>query len=419
MGPFLTFHLGAQRQGIRAYLHNLGGAHMELWKGLGRTEICLAALVDTIAAGVDRETVGAPVEKFLLRRDRALVALNETSAINKRKVATLDLRIRPHDTEHYEGKHTYDCCSGLRQCRRAASNSLQSAAGCRSRFRCGASQRAARGNLSSIPAEGLCLRTGNARVMSSRYCLYLNAGPDPPSPYQICAAAGAHVLCEKPMAVTLEDANAMAEICVRADVRFFYGSSYRYLPAVQEAKSLITAGAIGTVRLVIEEALGGDGADAYRALSSDHYPVGGPGGGGYGLVDHGIHMLDVFPWLCDSTIIAVFGRGDRTGNAPRPEVAMLEMRNGSTGVLIYDGSTRPATAPSAGVFSEARRWIAGRGWMGEAGEWETDSGNIRIYGTAGSLHVFHYANKLFINRTGRPQEQRLPAGTPLIISPRK
>ena len=203
----------------------------------------------------------------------------------------------------------------------------------------------------------------------------------------------------------------MADACARSDVRFFYGSSYRYLPAVQEAKSLIMAGAIGTVRLVIEEVLRGEGADAYRALSSDHYPVGGPGGGGYGLVDHGIHMLDIFPWLCDSTITAVFGRGDRTGEAPRPEVAMLEMRNGSTGVLIYDGSTRPATAPSAGVFSEARRWIMGRGWMGESGEWDSDAGNIRVYGTTGSLHVFHYANKLFVNRTGRPQEQRLPTGS--------
>lgn len=228
---------------------------------------------------------------------------------------------------------------------------------------------------------------------------------------EVCAAAGAHVLCEKPMAVTIEDAKAMADTCARADVQFFYGSSYRYLPAVQEAKSLIAAGAIGTVRVMIEEVLGGIGADGYRPLSPDHYPDGGPGGGGYGLVDHGIHMLDVFPWLCNSTISEVFGRGDRTGDAPRPEVAMLDMRNGGTGVLVYDGSTRPASPPSTGVFSEARGWIEGRGWMGESGEWDSGAGNIRIFGTAGSLQIFHYANKLFLNRTGQPQEQRLPLGT--------
>jgi predicted dehydrogenase len=122
-------------------------------------------------------------------------------------------------------------------------------------------------------------------------------------------------------------------------------------------------------------------------------------------------MLDVFPWLCNTAISAVFGRGDRTGEAARPEVAMLDMQNGSAGILVYDSSTRPASPPSTGMFSEARGWIEGRGWMGESGEWDPGAGNIRIYGSSGSLHIFHYANKLFLNRTGRPQEQRLPAGT--------
>jgi carnitine 3-dehydrogenase len=75
MGPFLTFHLGAQDQGIRGYLHNLGAAHLEMWKGLGKVEELSPNLVGIIAAGIDRETAGAPVETLLLQRDRALVAL--------------------------------------------------------------------------------------------------------------------------------------------------------------------------------------------------------------------------------------------------------------------------------------------------------------------------------------------------------
>lgn len=226
---------------------------------------------------------------------------------------------------------------------------------------------------------------------------------------ELCAGAGIHVLCEKPMAVSVEDANAMADACARAQVQFFYGSSYRYLPAVQEARALIMAGAIGTVRLVIEEVLGGEGAALYRPLSAGHYPTGGPGGGGYGLVDHGIHMLDIIPWLCNSTISAVLGRGDRTGGAPRPEFALLETQSGVTGVLVYDSCTRPAALPFTGMFSEGRKWIDGHGWTGEEGEWDSAPGNIRVYGTSGSLHVFHYANKLFLNRTGQPQELRLAA----------
>jgi predicted dehydrogenase len=41
---------------------------------------------------------------------------------------------------------------------------------------------------------------------------------------QLCAAAGSHIMCEKPMAITLEDAFAMAQSCASANVQFFYGS---------------------------------------------------------------------------------------------------------------------------------------------------------------------------------------------------
>jgi predicted dehydrogenase len=225
-----------------------------------------------------------------------------------------------------------------------------------------------------------------------------------------CAAAGVHVLCEKPMAVTLEDARAMAVACDHARVSFFYGSSYRYLPPLLEARRLIAAGAIGTVRLMTEQMIGGKGADAFTPLSAAHYPDGGPGGGGYGLVDHGIHMLDVFPWLCGSPITAVCGRGDRTGMAPRPEFAFMTFACGAFGSLLYEGSTWPAELGSEGAYSEGRQWLDGRGWMGDTGQWESAPGGLRVYGSEGSLRILHYANKLFLNDRRGAREIRMPYG---------
>ncbi|MDR3512717.1 MAG: Gfo/Idh/MocA family oxidoreductase [Caulobacteraceae bacterium] len=219
-----------------------------------------------------------------------------------------------------------------------------------------------------------------------------------------CAAAGVHVLCEKPMAVEVSDAEAMAAACDEAGVRFFYGSSYRYLPAVQAARGLIRAGAIGAVRTITERVVTGAGEAAYRPMSPAHYPVGGPGGWGYGLVDHGIHMLDVFPWLCDSPIDRLMGQGDRAGAAARPEYAVFALRSGAMGFLNYDGCTRPVELPGEGVFSDSRQWIAGRGWMGEVGAWDARPGHIDIHGGEGALRVFHYANKLFLNTSGVPRE---------------
>jgi predicted dehydrogenase len=217
------------------------------------------------------------------------------------------------------------------------------------------------------------------------------------------AASGVHVLCEKPIAVTIEDAVAMAHACARAGTCFFYGSSYRYLPAVERARSIIQSGILGEIRLIVESVLGGDGLANYRPMSDAHYPQGGAGGGGYGLVDHGIHMLDIFPWLCGSPIVSVLGRGDRTGGAPETEFAMLKMLNRTMGFLMYDSCSRSTELPYEGIFSDGRRWVDERGWVGEQGQWDSGPGSICVYGTRGSLRIFHYANKLFIN-TGRIEE---------------
>ncbi len=225
---------------------------------------------------------------------------------------------------------------------------------------------------------------------------------------EMCAAAGAHILCEKPMAHTLEDALAMHRSCVSHGVQFCYGSSYRHLPAVREARRIIAAGEIGKVRLMVEQVLTGRGEAEYRPLSEAHYPIGGPGGGGYGLVDHGIHMLDVMPWLCGSAVTAALGRGDRSGDCARPEFAMLTLQSGALGVLVYDGSTWPLELPAEGLFSEGRDWVDQRGWVGPRGQWDAHPGSIRVYGSTGSLRICHYVNRLFINRREGLHQLELP-----------
>jgi carnitine 3-dehydrogenase len=75
VGPFLTFHLGAQDRGIRGYLGNLGAAHLKMFKALGKVRDLSPDIVEAIATGVDRETGGAPILKLLQQRDLALTAL--------------------------------------------------------------------------------------------------------------------------------------------------------------------------------------------------------------------------------------------------------------------------------------------------------------------------------------------------------
>jgi predicted dehydrogenase len=61
------------------------------------------------------------------------------------------------------------------------------------------------------------------------------------------AAAGKHVLIEKPLATTLEDAEAMIAACAKAGVGLTVNYSFRYLARIQKARQLVEEGALGDI----------------------------------------------------------------------------------------------------------------------------------------------------------------------------
>ena len=222
----------------------------------------------------------------------------------------------------------------------------------------------------------------------------------PPSSHEdlvtSCAAAQVHVLCEKPMALSVAACERMILACRANSVRLGYGSSYRYLPALLKAREMILAGELGEVLLLREYAVGGIASARRGTLPFTHYPRGGPGGSGMGLCDHGIHLLDVFPWLMDSHTTGVWGRGNVSGEPQGPEFAHLEYANGAFGQLLYEDGTYTTTLPHEGVFAWSPGWSVASSTNAatSSGTWQADPGCIHVHGTLGSLRIFHYANLL-------------------------
>lgn len=64
------------------------------------------------------------------------------------------------------------------------------------------------------------------------------------------AAAGKHVLCEKPLGVDADDAVEMVEACRVTGVHLVEAFMYRYNPQHHRAKEIVTSGEIGEVELV-------------------------------------------------------------------------------------------------------------------------------------------------------------------------
>jgi predicted dehydrogenase len=128
-------------------------------------------------------------------------------------------------------------------------------------------------------------------------------------------------------------------------------------------------------------------------------------------VDHGIHLVDIFGWMMSSPVEAVYGVGQISGESPVPEYAVLEYRNGAIGHLIYHSGTYGAELPSEGIFSEAPDWadlVASEPGRAEGGRWQEQPGSIRVYGTHGSLRIYHYANRLFLRNAAGLREIALP-----------
>jgi len=112
------------------------------------------------------------------------------------------------------------------------------------------------------------------------------------------AAAGKHIVCEKPLCRTMEEADRMIEACRAAGVRLMYAEELCFTPKYLRAKQLIDAGAIGDVYLVKQ-------AEKHNGPHSAWFWDVSRSGGGVTL-DMGCHAFAFFRWVYDNRpVVAV------------------------------------------------------------------------------------------------------------------
>jgi predicted dehydrogenase len=79
--------------------------------------------------------------------------------------------------------------------------------------------------------------------------LFDNGGPNDAhaEPCIAAAQAGKHILCEKPLARTAEEAKTMLEAVEKARVKHMVAFNYRFVPAIIQARQLIASGSLGQI----------------------------------------------------------------------------------------------------------------------------------------------------------------------------
>jgi predicted dehydrogenase len=103
------------------------------------------------------------------------------------------------------------------------------------------------------------------------------------------AAAGKHVICEKPLCMNLREADTMIEACRQAGVKLMYAEELCFTPKYVRLKGLVDEGALGDVYLVKQ-------SEKHDGPHSPWFWDVERSGGGVTL-DMGCHAFEFFRWI--------------------------------------------------------------------------------------------------------------------------
>ncbi len=160
------------------------------------------------------------------------------------------------------------------------------------------------------------------------------------------AAAGRvkAILCEKPIATTLADAQAMLDVCERTETRLQICLPVRFTTAVASLRDLLAKGRLGTLHVA-------------RTTNRGQLPGGwftDPTlAGGGAVMDHTVHVVDLLRWLWPGVEVAeVYAEVGQSLLHPGlgiDDAGLLSLRLSNGLIATLDTSwSRPATYPTWG-----------------------------------------------------------------------
>lgn len=162
-----------------------------------------------------------------------------------------------------------------------------------------------------------------------------------------------NVMCEKPLAVSTEQARKMIAVAASSSALLTMASKFRYVRDVHEARRLARSGAIGEVILV-------ENTFASRVSMGDRWNSQVSTAGGGVLIDNGTHSVDLMRYIIGpiTEVMALEGR----------RVQELEVEDTAQMFLKGEDGTR-ATVDLSWSLNKEREWF------------------LEIYGSDGTIQV--------------------------------
>jgi predicted dehydrogenase len=162
---------------------------------------------------------------------------------------------------------------------------------------------------------------------------------------QMAAGAGAHVLCEKPIEVSLECARSMRDACERAGVKFMTAFPMRFDPTIKLLRNRVLNGDLGRV-YGVNGINHSENPSAHRAWFAQKALAGGGA-----VMDHTVHLADLYRWIFGAEVRTVHAE---VGNPFHPDLdvdtaglVLLTLENGVFASIDCSWS-RPSNYPRWG-----------------------------------------------------------------------
>ena len=194
------------------------------------------------------------------------------------------------------------------------------------------------------------------------------------------ARAGKHVISEKPIALSLEDARAMIAACDQAGVRLFIAHVLRFFPQYQSARATLKSGQLGDLGVMRLKRV------AYRPRKHGENWFTNESRSGGMVMDLMIHDFDYAHWL-GGPVTRVFAKSARASVADVPgDYALVTLRFASGAMAQIEGGW----AYPPGVFRTAIDLAGSNGLL----EWRSDDSS--------TLNAFLEATSTSVAEVGLP-----------------
>jgi len=164
------------------------------------------------------------------------------------------------------------------------------------------------------------------------------------------ARAGKHIVCEKPLCMTIEEADAMIDVCEREGVLLLYAEELMFTPKYVKAKEMADQGAFGKIYLVKQ-------AEKHFGPHADWFWDVERSGGGV-FMDMGCHGI-LFCWwfLGRPAIRSVFCQMGTYVHADKTQgeddsICIIEFENNAVGMVENSWARRGGMHDRAEIYGE-------------------------------------------------------------------